>query len=459
MLRALFVIAIIAYGCAKSVRGPFYALLFYLWIAYFRPEYWLWSDFFSQLSLSFLIGAFVIIAAVLSPSEKIRFGFGPLLIIAFVLQGLLATLVSPEFDYTWPWWRDFAKTAALSILLVSLTNDESRFRQVFLVISFALGLEAVKQGWLQLLLNPGAQNENDYATFGDNNGVAVGMLILTGIVISLARTANSRWERWIERFAAVGIVYRALSTYSRGGFLACGVMALNYLMRSKRKVAGLVAVVLLCGAILPVMPDAFWERMNTINSAREDLEDADASVRGRVHFWKIAWQMALDNPIFGVGLNGYNASYPKYNLTDEFVGNRSVHNSWLGVLSGNRFPGHGHLRVHCRLLPVVVRADPAPREAASRTRSSRQIRECTGRRDSGLLRWRHLRDLPLQRIDLALMALSMALDRIVRARIATFEPDSAPAPRQIPELAVAAMGGHVLSPAATARTVTRVPRV
>ena len=38
MLRALFVIGIICYGCVKSVKGPFYALLLYLWIAYFRPE-------------------------------------------------------------------------------------------------------------------------------------------------------------------------------------------------------------------------------------------------------------------------------------------------------------------------------------------------------------------------------------------------------------------------------------
>src|SRR5579871_590881 len=40
MLRLIFVFAIIAVGTVYLTQGPFYALLFYLWNAYFRPEYW-----------------------------------------------------------------------------------------------------------------------------------------------------------------------------------------------------------------------------------------------------------------------------------------------------------------------------------------------------------------------------------------------------------------------------------
>jgi hypothetical protein len=40
MLRTLFVVLLITGGVNYSLQGPFYALLFYIWKAYLRPEDW-----------------------------------------------------------------------------------------------------------------------------------------------------------------------------------------------------------------------------------------------------------------------------------------------------------------------------------------------------------------------------------------------------------------------------------
>lgn len=45
MLRSLLVIAAVLVGLRYSLKDPFYALLFYLWFGYFRPQEWLWTDF------------------------------------------------------------------------------------------------------------------------------------------------------------------------------------------------------------------------------------------------------------------------------------------------------------------------------------------------------------------------------------------------------------------------------
>jgi probable O-glycosylation ligase (exosortase A-associated) len=343
MLRALFVLGIIGYGCAKSVRGPFYALLFYLWIAYFRPEFWLWTDFFSQLNLSFIVGLVVLVSTLFSPSEKLRFGFGPTLIILFLLQSTLATVVSPHFDYAFVYYEDFVKISIISLLIVSLVTDERRVRLVFLVIVASVGIEAVKQGWAQLLLNPGAQNANDVMVFGDNNFVAVGMMMITAMMMALARTATTRKERLFTRFAAVGVLYRGISTYSRGGFLSGGALAVHYILRSRRKVVGLVVLGALSGMIVPVLPDVFWARMNTIQKAQENLDEAaegDRAISGRLHFWAVAWDMAKARPLLGVGHNAYNASYKEFDFSGgKYPGDRSVHNSWLGIMAELGFPG------------------------------------------------------------------------------------------------------------------------
>src|SRR5262245_3621544 len=175
MLRAIFVTALILLGIAASLRGPFYALLFYLWLAYFRPEQWLWFDFVTPLNLSFITGVFVLLCTLFA-GYRIRFGFAPLLMLLFLAQTLISTAASPEFAYAWPYWQDFAKSVIISVLIVTLVTDERRLRLTFLMIAFSLALEAAKQGWVELLIHPGAQNLNIHPTLGDNNGVAVGML-------------------------------------------------------------------------------------------------------------------------------------------------------------------------------------------------------------------------------------------------------------------------------------------
>src|SRR5258706_8501659 len=142
MLRAIFVVVIVLYGLWMSFRGPFYALLFYLWIAYFRPEHWLWSDWFSQLNLSLIIGIVVLVSTLLS-QRRLRFGLGPCLMLLLAGQSLFSTFFSPAFAFSWPYCLDFVKSSIICVLLGSLVEDERELRLVFLVIAFSLGLETV----------------------------------------------------------------------------------------------------------------------------------------------------------------------------------------------------------------------------------------------------------------------------------------------------------------------------
>ena len=99
----------------------------------------------------------------------------------------------------------------------------------------------------------------------------------------------------------------------------------------------LLAIALVAMMIVPALPDAYWNRMDTIDAKEEDR---DASSEGRVHFWQVAVLMANANPILGVGHNAYNAAYDRYDVSKGQYGeNRSVHSSWLGMLSELGYPG------------------------------------------------------------------------------------------------------------------------
>jgi probable O-glycosylation ligase (exosortase A-associated) len=339
MLRALFVVCIIVYGLFQSFRSPFNALLFYLWIAYFRPEYWLWSDWVSQLNLSLIVGVFVVVATVLS-GRGLRWGLAPFLTVLLLFQSFISTWFSEAFSYSWLFWQDFAKSTIISLLMVTLIDTEERLKQTFLVISASLGLEAVKQGWAQLVLNPGAINTNTNALLGDNNGVAVGMFMLVGFFLALARNAGPRYQKLGFRFAAIGTVYRGLSTFSRGGFLACAALGMHTLVRSRQRLLAAVGIGLVALLIVPVMSDEYWIRMQTISAATENADVAQETGEGRLHFWGVAVQMANAHPLTGIGHNAYTQVYDQYDTTSGDYGEgRAVHSSWFAILAELGYPG------------------------------------------------------------------------------------------------------------------------
>jgi putative inorganic carbon (hco3(-)) transporter len=321
------------------MRGPFYALLFYLWYAYFRPETWIWVSTLKELNLSFYIGIWVVLSTIWSRKEKFA-RTGPVILIAiFLLHGLAGTLLSPFWIFSMPWWRNFAKIAAVTILIVSLVNTQERFRMTIIIIALALGLEGVKQGLFHLVTNPGTPNLNDVEILGDNNGVAVGMLMLSAMLLALLQSSQSKWQKGAFAVMMLGCVFRALSTFSRGGMLAFVAMTAIYWTRSKHKVrTGLLIGVVAIG-LLGALPPEYWKRMDTINAAPDER---DFSSAGRLFFWGVAVTMANNNPLFGVGHTGFQFWYDRYDPSGGQYGvRRAVHSTWFGILAEQGYVGFG----------------------------------------------------------------------------------------------------------------------
>src|SRR5579864_9318443 len=168
MLRTIFVIGLMLVGLRYAIKGAFYVLLCYLWIAYFRPEQWLWYDFTASVNLSFVVGVAVVATTILS-GQKWRLPLGGALLLAFLVQSLLSTLLSPVFDRAWTFWTEFARTVVLSFMITILVTTEARVRLTLLVIAFSLAFEGAKQGFAQFALNPTIPNDNPLPMFGDNN--------------------------------------------------------------------------------------------------------------------------------------------------------------------------------------------------------------------------------------------------------------------------------------------------
>lgn len=336
MLRLVLVLFAISIGAYFTLQAPFYGLLFYIANAYFRPEEWVWSGFVMSLQLSLIIGSYLVISSLFSKHKFIVNG-RICLIALFVLQSLLSTAMSDHSSDCGPYLIEFIRVAVITYLIVILTTDFTKVRLVILAMVLALGLEQAKQGWFYLLISPGGPNTNTIPFLGDNNGVAQGMLMLVPLIGFLAQTSDTKWKKLFFAGLFVGCLYRALSTFSRGGFLAAIGMGLTWWLRSFHKLRIAVGVILTLLIVVPVLPDAFWTRMNTIHTHGQEQ---DVSALGRLHFWDVALNMAAANPLVGVGFNGFNKSYDSFDTSDGAFGRqRSVHSSYLGVLAELGYPG------------------------------------------------------------------------------------------------------------------------
>jgi probable O-glycosylation ligase (exosortase A-associated) len=177
-----------------------------------------------------------------------------------------------------------------------------------------------------------------------------------------------------HRFVAVGVIYRAVTTYSRGGFLALAALGSVFLLRSKHRLAAGLGVAAVGLLVFGVMPQSFWDRMGTIGSGRDalassnsviaDEEEPDNSIAGRIHFWGVAASMASARPLVGVGHSSYNIAYNDYDSSNgRFGRGRSVHSVWFGILGETGYPG---LLLFIAILVVTLRSAAwARRQAAS----------------------------------------------------------------------------------------------
>lgn len=340
MLRIIFIVTMLIGFTGYALRGPVEALVLYLWLAYFRPESWAWTPFFATLPLSLVAGIYLFLRVGIS-SISFKVDKRVVTLFSFLLFVLIATFQSRWYRLSQGLTSDIGKAFLVTYLLALLCSTTERFRIILITICMSLGFEQAKQGWARLILSPGSRNDNSIPMFGDNNGVAAAMMMLVPLFLVLARLTKNKYERWLYWFMTVGVLYRGLSTYSRGGFLAAIAMSLVFIWRSPKRLPALIGVVTVATVVSLSLPQEYWDRMNTVRGEEtaEGGREYDKSAASRLFFWQVAVRMANDN-FFGVGPGAYPPAYNAYDTTDGAYGrNRAVHSSWFGVLGEMGYVG------------------------------------------------------------------------------------------------------------------------
>lgn len=224
----------------------------------------------------------------------------------------------------------YVKVILIFALMIGTLRSPRRLRQVTwimmiasayiasrAVFDYARGVNLVEGGRVRGAVGGMFENPNDLALN------LVTFLAPTLIIVFHERRAAPRV------FASMlGVVMFAaiICTKSRGGFLGLLAMAAVVAVCTVRVKPGVIAVAGLCCALaIPVLPQSFWGRMDSIMNGEED---PTGSREARLRLMTQGLQVFAENPITGVGAGQFkNYNDPSISLEKW----RVTHNVWLQV--------------------------------------------------------------------------------------------------------------------------------
>jgi O-antigen ligase len=227
---------------------------------------------------------------------------------AFALYPLLGTVLSGL-----PFPIDpISALIAFAILMIAtnlLITTEQRLRNVLLV---AVLVEAFASTWLykQYYIDHWPRPIGPSA---DPNYEALSLVMVLPLAFWLSNYARRPLWRWSARMCVPVLAFAVFVAQSRGGLLAMAVMAGLAWLESKRKAR--LALLFAAGASLLFLlgPSRMIQRLEQIQVWGQAQTGAEVSTRTRIELGRAALRMMEAHPVFGVGLNQFEAHEYHYN--------------------------------------------------------------------------------------------------------------------------------------------------
>lgn len=244
-----------------------------------------------------------------------------------VLRGVLSVQPAKSAGAAAAWGRFIILGAALHVML----PRSAALQSLLLISTIAMALFGASDALLQFLMGTDlfGQPMLGNRLTGPLTNPAIGFVILFGgmsaivFFFSRAVSSNDRAPVRVASFAALLVIYAAIAlSGERMPFLqACLALAILVAVTGSLRTLVVVGVTgaVMISTIFAVAPDAFMRQVSVVTK----LQEAKSSDYGKAML--AGHDVALDNPIFGVGLKNYNTVCPDHVAPENTAGCRFHH--------------------------------------------------------------------------------------------------------------------------------------
>lgn len=336
-MRDLLLTGIVVVLIPLILRTPRYGAYAWVWLSMMNPHRGAWGfarnfPFAYTVALSTLIGF-------LFTKERKPFPVTPITVVylsfwSWMTFTCLFAMDAPEVVLER--WIFVSKIHLMVMVTLMLIRGREQIEGLVWVVTASIGFYGIKGGiWTVLHGGSGRVWGPPDSMIGDNNGLALALVILVPFVYYLYQVSSRRLLRWGLAFSGVAMCFSILGSQSRGAFLALIGMAFMLALKGKRPfLTSSLIVAVLTTAILS-MPESWTSRMETIQTYEQD-----DSAMSRIMTWKTLWNLAMHRPIVGAGFNTDNPLvFALYAPTGWEGGTPVAHSIYFQALGEHGFPG------------------------------------------------------------------------------------------------------------------------
>ena len=287
-MRDILVTAIIFGALPFVFKRPWIGILLWTWLAYMNPHRQTWGFAF-YFPFSMIVGAVTIGAFLFSNSKKeFLWTRETVTLLIFLVWMLITTFFAFYQEDAWVQWNKVWKIQLMIFVIAMIIQNREQLHWMVWLIALSLGYFGVKGGIFTIATGGGYQVWGPDGTFiGGNNEIALALVMVIPLIRYLHLQAERRWVRLGLAAAMILSGIAAIGSQSRGALLAMSAMGLFLWIKSRNKIVTGVYLAIAVMILALVMPQSWYDRMNTITEYQED-----ASAQGRINAWHTAFNVA-----------------------------------------------------------------------------------------------------------------------------------------------------------------------
>lgn len=301
-MRDIIVTTVVFAILLMLFKHPHYGIYLWSWLSYMNPHKLAWG--FATTIPFALMTAVLTLTVFLFSKEPKRIPWTPETVLLIVLLAWVTftTFFALYPQLAWAQWDKVLKIQIMTMLTAMLITDRKRLEGLVWVIALSLAFYGVKGGIFTILKGGVHRVQGPETTFiAGNNEMGLALIMTVPLLRYLHLQAKAGKIRYGIGAAMVLTGIAAIGTQSRGALLAAAAMGGMLWLKSRNKVATAFYLLIAVGLIAAIMPQQYWDRMNTIKTYEQD-----ASAMGRINAWHTAFNVAKDR-VTGGGFETFQA--------------------------------------------------------------------------------------------------------------------------------------------------------
>ena len=328
---ALFIFGTIPFILSR----PYIGLLMWSWLGYMNPHRLCYGFAYSFPWVMMIAVLTMVSFAVSKERKKIPVSAVSVLLFVFLAWTGVTTLFAAEPASAAEKFQEFAKIMVMVFVTLMMVNTRQRMHWLVWMIVVSLGFYGVKGG--VFTVTGGGVNHvlgPPGSFISDNNALALALCMTLPFMRYLQLQASRKVVR-VGLGLGMLLTYAAvLGTYSRGGLIGLAVVSGALFLKSRRRLAVIVTMLVVGYAAYHFMPPQWLARMNTLQDATQ-VNTAET----RIQSWKFAANLAIHKPLVGGGFDDYKSTMLWDAYAPEGAKQRAIHSIYFRALSEQGFAG------------------------------------------------------------------------------------------------------------------------